>query len=730
VRGNAFQFGLAFRNVFLCAFSFCLLPFSFASDAPVSFRNCVQPILTKAGCNSGACHGAAAGKNGFKLSLRGYDDDGDYRAIVKNAFGRRIDLTDPGSSLVLLKPTAAVPQGGVRFDVNSLEYKAIADWIASGAPEPQANDPRIVRIEILPPHSTLKVGNELRVTVKAHFSDGKIQDVTRWAKYSAANSAVAVVDDDGLVKVVGHGEGAITAWYMSRIAIAEVAAPYQAAVPELAFAAKAPGTFIDPLIVEKLKSLNIPPSPKASDAEFLRRAFLDTIGVLPTADEARAFLSDVAPNKRGALIDKLLARPEFVDYWSYKWSDLLLVNSEKLQPAAMWSYYNWIRDNVARNTPWDQFVRQIVVAKGSTLENGAANFYVLHGDASESTETITQAFLGLSVQCAKCHNHPLEKWTNDQYYEMANLLSRVRVKNGSGAGNMIVFCATEGDLIQPLTGKARAPRPLDGTAIPIDSPADRREHLANWLVSKDNTYFARAIANRVWANFFSAGLVMNVDDMRATNPPSNEKLLDAAAQFLIEHKYDLKALMREILNSNAYQRSSVPLPENAADTRFYARYYPRRIMAEVLLDGWSQITGAPSKFPGYPETWRAMQLPDSNVASYFLKSFGRPDRLITCDCERTAEPSMAQALHISNGDTLNKKLEAKDNAIARALAAKIPTDKIVEDLYLAALGRYPNPAEKEKIAATLAGLDAKDLRPALEDVYWAVLSSKEFLFNR
>ncbi len=412
----------------------CLLPFAVSNAeegvSDWSFRNAVQPILARAGCNSGACHGAAAGKNGFKLSLRGYDDEGDYRAIAKNAFGRRLDLSDPGQSLILMKPTGATPhKGGVRFNPDSVEYKILAEWIARGAPGPSADDPRIVRIELLPERSTLKAGAELQMSVRAHFSNGAVQDVTRWAKYSAANTAVAVVDDNGKVKVVGNGEGAITAWYLSRIAIASVAAPYDSKVSEEVFKNQERRNFIDESVLEKLRELNLPPSAPASDAEFLRRAFIDTIGVLPTAAEARAFIADHSPNKRASLADSLLDRPEFADYWSYKWSDLLLVSSEKLNAAAMWSYYRWIRNNVARNTPWDEFARGIVTAKGSTLENGAANFYVLHGDPSESTETITQAFLGLSVGCAKCHNHPLEKWTNDQYYAMANLLARVRTKN-------------------------------------------------------------------------------------------------------------------------------------------------------------------------------------------------------------------------------------------------------------------------------------------------------------
>jgi len=395
----------------------------------------------------------------------------------------------------------------------------------------------------------------------------------------------------------------------------------------------------------------------------------------------------------------------------------------------MWAYYNWVRDQVAANTPWDKFARQLVTAKGSTLENGAANFYVLHEDPKEMSETMSLAMLGMSVGCAKCHNHPLEKWTNNQYYGMANLFARVRTKNAGGDGNFIVFAATDGDLIQPLTGKPQPPRPLDAKPLEMNNPADRREYFADWLVSKENPYFSRAITNRVWANFMGIGLVEKVDDMRLTNPASNDKLLAALANYLVENKYDLKSLMRLILQSDTYQRSSKATPQNQGDTRFYSRYYPRRIMAEVLLDAFSQVAGAPTSFKDFPEGWRATQLPDSNIDSYFLKAFGRPERAITCECERTIDPSMAQVLHIANGETINKKLEQKGNRIERALAAKAPDEAVVEEAYLTALSRPPTEAEKSKIIAVLSQTKPQEKRAAIEDVYWSILSSNEFLFN-
>ncbi|MBW3600374.1 MAG: DUF1553 domain-containing protein [Planctomycetes bacterium] len=700
-----------------------------------NFRNHVESVLSKMGCNGGACHGARAGKNGFRLTLFGFDLDADYEYLTRHARGRRIVPSDPGRSLILTKPTGAVPhKGGVRFETDSLEYRVLAEWIAGGTPSHRDDDPIIERLEVLPPHSQQTVGVRQQLVVLAHFSDGHVEDVTHWAKYTAVNQSVAQVDEQGLVEVMGAGEGAVKVWYLNINALAYLSVPYENDVPAQTFAKAPRRNFIDEIVLEKLQSLNLPPSPPCDDATFLRRAYLDTIGVLPTEAEVKEFLADESPDRRDRLIEELLARPEFVDYWSYKWSDLLLVSGQRLRPEALKAYYGWIREQVADNTPWDGLVRDLVTARGGTFENGAANFYALHQEPTQMAETVSQAFLGLAINCAKCHNHPLEKWTNDQYYGFANLFSRVRAKGWGGDfrggdGNRVVFTDVRGELLQPSTGRPQPPRPLDAEPLPFDGTTDRRVYLAEWLTSPENPYFTRSIVNRVWANFFGVGLVENVDDMRATNPASNEELLAAASDYLIEQNYDLKELMRAILQSAAYQRSSEPTPGNGPDERFYSRYYPRRLPAEVMLDAMSQATGVPAEFPNYPKGTRALELPDVDVASYFLNTFGRPERLITCECERTAEPSMTQVLHLYNGDTLMNKLQSPDGRIARQIAAGATDEEIIDTAYLACLSRLPTPSERQQLRDVFAAAPADERRLVVEDLYWSLLSSKEFLFN-
>jgi hypothetical protein len=717
-------------------------------EAPRSFRNDVEPLLAKMGCSMGACHGALAGKGGFKLSLRGYDSAADFRTITRGARGRRIEPTDPGSSLILLKPTMTVPhKGGLRFAVDSPAYEILAQWIAEGAHAPQDDDPIVVSLEVFPSQVTLRPGDQQRAIVRAKYSDGSTRDVTAWSKFASTNEAVATVDDDGRIKVIGHGGGAVTAWYSSKIVNLRITSPYDAVVPDEVFAKAPRKNFIDELTLKQLQLLKLPPSPPADDVTFLRRAYLDTIGKLPTADEVRAFFADQKPDKRDRLIDALLSRPEFVDYWSYQWSDMLLVNGSVLRPEAVKAFYGWIRKRVEENTPWDEFARQIIDARGSSLENGATNFYALHQDPESMTENISQAFLGLSIGCAKCHNHPLEKWTNDQYYAMANLFARVRAKgwggeprNGDGARTL--FVDDHGDLVQPSKGVPQAPAPLDAKPLAADNTDDRREYLAEWLTSPSNPYFARAITNRIWANYLGVGLIDPVDDLRLSNPPSNDELLAAASKFLVDHKFDLKALMREILQSATYQRSSIPVGASHEDTRHYSHYYPRRLMAEVSLDAISQVTAVPTEFteieyPGadkvktdfYPKGTRAVQLYDSAVVSRYLRTFGRNQRVITCQCERSNEPSLVQALHLSNGDTIIKKLEMKEGKIDSLLASGMPDYRIIEGLYLAALSRYPTDKELMPLLATMSEAAEKDRRAVLEDVYWAVLSSREFMFN-
>ena len=713
----------------------------FAGEAP-SFRNQVQPVLARFGCSTGACHGAAAGQGGFKLSLLGYDNYGDHLTITHAANGRRVVFEEPARSLFLLKATKTVPhKGGEKFKAGSAEYALLADWIAAGAPGPKETDARIQRIEINPGHVTLKPGAKQPLKVTAFFDDGRREDVTRWCKYTAGNTSVATIDENGLVKVGGEGEGTITAWFLSRLSVATITVPFEQPVRAEAFTAFQPHNFIDERVVEKLRELNVPPSPRCTDDEFIRRAFIDTIGVLPTPQETRTFLADSRSTKRDALIEALLQRPEFVDFWSYKWSDLLLVNSNKLPVTQMWSYYQWIRRNVEQNTPWDVMVRDLVTATGSTLENGAGNFFTLHEEPTKIAETVSVAFLGMSITCAKCHNHPMEKWTNDQYFAFANLFARVRSKNGGVKDEQVIFSATDGDIVQPLTGKPQPPTPLDGRPASMTSPQDRRIAMAQWLTAPENPYFSRSITNRVWANFFAVGIVEAVDDLRMTNPASNEKLLGEAAAHLAKNHFDLKSLMRVILQSETYQRSSVALPENRADKRFYSRYYPRRMMAEVMLDAVSQVTAAPTSFEtnrrnankkngeSYPMGYRAVQLPDSNTTSYFLNTFGRADRERTCECERTNEPSMAQALHLANGDTLNKKLSQPGNRLDQLLTSGKSNDQMVEEAYLLAVSRFPSPPEKAAMTKMLASAMPEEKRQVLEDMFWSLMSTRNFVFN-
>ncbi len=730
----------------LCAFAIAGLQ---AAPDPISFRHDVLPALSKAGCNSGGCHGALAGKGGFKLSLFGYNPEADHLSITRESRGRRIELSDPGASLILLKPTATVRhKGGKRIDVNADDYHILAQWIAQGAPGPKPSDPQLASLEASPAEFDASVGQTFNFAVRAIFNDGTQRDVTRWAKFTSTDETVASVDPSGNVTVIGPGEGAITAWYSSRVVIARVSSPYSNSIPANVFAQAPRANVIDDLVLSQLRRLHLKPSPPATDASFIRRAHLDTIGRLPTPAEVDAFVKDEAPGKYARLADSLLAAPEFVDYWAYKWSDVLLVTGAKLRPASVKAYYSWIRGRVADNTPWDQFVREVVTARGSTLENGESNFYAVHQDPESMAENVSQAFLSLSIGCARCHNHPLEKWTNDQYYQFANLFSRVQAKGWggdarSGDGKRTLYVNPHGDLIQPRTGKPQPPAPLDAPPISAEDPRDRREILADWLTAPENPYFARAIANRVWANFMGVGLVEPVDDLRASNPASNEKLLAALAAYTVDQRFNLRQLMRLILTSETYRRSSEVLPENRDDRRHYSRFFPRRLAAEVLSDAIADVTqvrdkyseiamndGSTEKTSFYTNSARALQLYDSTVNSYFLKTFGRNQREITCECERSNQPSLVQALHLSNGTAINDKLAAKDGRVSSLLAENHPPEKLVQQAWMLALGRQPSSSEQSQFVQMLSEADPAEKRAVAEDLFWSLLTSREFLFQR
>ena len=719
-----------------------------ARDAAPSFERDVIPILSKAGCNGGGCHGALAGKAGFRLSLFGYDPRADLLAITRDARGRRVDLADPGASLLLTKPTMALAhKGGKRLDVDGDDYRLLAAWIGAGCPGPQEGEPHLEGIELGPARQVSAAGSSFPLHVTARYDDGTTRDVTRWARFTSTDETIATVDAAGTVQLVGHGEGAVTAWFSSRIAVARVIVPFAHAVAPEVYARAPRSGFIDELNLAQLRELHLVPSPPCDEATFLRRAYLDTIGRLPTPAEVREHLGDRSPRRKERLVDLLLARPEFVDYWAYKWSDVLLVSGAKLRPAAVDAYAQWIRDRVAENTPWDRLAREVVTARGSSVEQGATNFFAVHQDPETMAENVAQAFLSLSINCAKCHNHPLEKWTNDQYYAFANLFARVRAKGWGGEtregdGLRTLYVESRGDLLQPKTGRPQPPAPLDGAPLPLDAVGDRREPLAAWLTSQDNPYFTRALVNRVWANFFGLGLVEPVDDLRATNPASNEPLLVALCEFTVERGYDLKALMRLILLSETYARSAAPSPENVDDRRWFARTYPKRLMAEVLADAIADVTGvrdryteqvlndgSTEKLEGYGPDTRALELRDSTVKSPFLQTFGRNAREISCECERSSQPSLVQVLHLSNGSTLNGKLAAKEGWITQLLATDPTPADIVEDAWVRTLSRRPTEAERKSFEEMLTAASPEERRSIVEDMFWSLLTSREFLFR-
>ncbi len=702
-----------------------------AGAAPVrSFVNDVQPVLYKTGCSTGPCHGAASGKNGFNLSLRSYDHFRDHDVLTRQAKGRRISTVNPMDSLFLLKPLGDVPhEGGQRFEKASLEYRILFDWISQGAPGPLEGDAAFVRLEMLPPSMELEPGVSQPLLVTAHYDDGTSRDVTRWVKFDTSEDTVALVDEQGVVSVQKAGSAAITAWYSSKVALTELNVPREKVVAPQVYEVAANNNYIDERIHAKLAQLNIAPAALCDDGAFIRRAFIDTLGVLPTVEDVQTFLADARPDKRNALVKDLLARPEFVDYWTYQWSDLLLISSKNLSNAKeLNAFYRFVREAVEENRPWDQFVRDLLTATGNTEENGAANYFLLHREIPDLTETTSQAFLGMSITCARCHNHPLEKWTQDQYYGFANLFSRVNVKNGKRGGNDVV-AASFGDVLHPLRGKAKAPQPLDGDVVEDKAGADRRDALAAWMTAPENPYFTRAIVNRVWKNFMGRGLVEPVDDLRLTNPATNEPLMAALCLDLQEQGYDLKGLMRSIMASAAYQRSSEGADPAAPDRVNYSQYIARRLKAEVLLDTYAQVTDVATPFPGYPEGYRALQLRDSLVASYFLDAFGRPERRQTCTCERTDDASIAQTLHLANGETLNAKLRADGSVLAHYVADGVADDAAVDDLFWRAFGRAPVATEKKECVALLASVAPDERRAVLEDIAWALLTSKEFLYN-
>jgi hypothetical protein len=719
----------------------------FTTATTWSFRNDVLPVMTKVGCNSGPCHGAAAGKNGFKLSLRGYDPITDYYTLTHQALARRTNRLQPAKSLILLKPTLTVAHGGgKRFDVGSPEYKVMSGWLAQGMPAPRDSDALVTAIQVLPREASLRPGAEQQLIVTAVFSDGHTADVTRWAKFDSGDEGVASVDNNGHVVMRGYGEAPVTVWYQSHVTFSRLRIPFPYKLDVRVFLRAPRHNLIDDHILKHLAILHIPPSPPASDAEFMRRAYLDSAGILPIPSEVEKFLKDPSPTKREQLIDGLIKRPEFVDYWAYKWSDLLLVSSNHLSNDEMWSYYNWIHQSVASNKPWNKFAWEIVTASGNTTNNGAANYWVIHRDPLDASENMAQAFMGINISCAHCHNHPLAKWTQKDYYGMANLFARVRLKTFAPTGfrpgvgplfnGVTVYSAPTGEFMDDRLMIPMPPKPLDAAALPSEATGDTRLYFAKWLTSAENPFFARNIVNRVWRNFMGRGLIEPVDDLRDTNPATNDELLNALVKDFVAHDYDVDYLIRTIMQSATYQTSSRPLKENIGDDKYGSHFLIRRLPAEVLLDAYSQVTQVPEKFEGYPEGMRGLQLPDTAVKSYFLTAFGRPERQQSRESERTSVPTITQALHIINGETLNNKLHAPNNSVGMLIRLGFSDEQIVDYLYLASLSRHPSETERSAILYDLASAEQgrpsngdDPRRQALIDMSWAFLTGEEFMFD-
>lgn len=708
----------------------------------VSFRNDVMAVISKAGCNAGTCHGNKNGKGGFKLSLRGQDPEQDFHSLTRDIFSRRVDPVQPDASLILLKPTIQVAhEGGLRFKPDSPEYAALKQWIAQRMPNDLEVAPRLMRIEVTPNNQVLiEPARQAQLTVRAEFSDGTSRDITSFAVYEPATPLMEV-SPAGLARGKGPGESTVLVRYLRCQEAVRFA--FVPARPDFKWRKVVANNYIDEHIFAKLKLLRMHPSDLSSDAQFLRRAYLDLVGLLPTAEAAKDFLRETSRSKRTRLIDQLLEGPEHVDFWTLKWADLLRVEAHSLDQKGVQSFHHWIRQSVAENKPLDQFAREILFARGSTYRSPAANFYRPNRDPATRARAAAQVFLGTRLQCAECHNHPHERWTQDDYYDWAGVFARVNYKvlenkreissdQHEWKGEQVVFPARAGAMKNPRTGKDTVPRFLGDGRASVPASLDA---LAVWLTT--NRTFARVQVNRIWYHLMGRGLVDPPDDFRATNPASHPQLLEALADDFVKHNFDVRYLIRLIMNSRVYQLSSDPNDTNAGDEINYSHTVIRRVGAEQLLDCQSQVAGVPLKFNGYPRGLRAAQLPGvrpegkgqrrANQLDRFLELFGKPPRLLSTDTERSCECNMTQAFQLISGPTVNDLLSEKENRITRLIAAKKPNHEILAELFWTALTRAPTEKELAELLPALDG--ATDLRAELEDVVWGLLNSKEFVFR-
>jgi hypothetical protein len=712
-------------------------------NLPINFGNQIVPIFTKLGCNGGGCHGKASGQNGFKLSLLGFEPQVDYDALVKEARGRRLFPAAPEQSLLLLKATGSIPHaGGKRMEANSDEYKLIKRWITAGSPFGKPEDPVVTRITVYPEHRLLTRQNKQQFAAYAHYSDGSVEDITRRAQYESNDTEIAVVEPTGLVRTLAlSGEAAIMARYQGQVAVFRATVPLGVKIPSYQFAGQ---TLVDQYTQQKWQQLGLVPSELCTDEQFIRRVSLDITGTLPTPTEVTAFVGDADPNKRNKLIDNLLDRVEYSYYFANKWADILHVKRKQQTNSAQgtFAFHNWIREAIAADKPYDEFAREILTATGAETKNPPTVWYKEIVNPEQFVDDTAQVFLGLRLACAQCHHHPYEKWSQDDYWGIAAYFGRLGRKNipmpgGPNQQNTVlaVFSRANGgnSVVNKRTGQPAILKPLDGKPVQLDPSDDPRQKLVDWMVEPANPFFARAVVNRYWAHFFGRGLVDPLDDMRVTNPPSNPELLDALAKDLIAHQFSLKQLIRTLCASRTYQLSALPNEFNKHDKQTYARFYPRRMSAEVLFDAVCQVTDSPAAFGTLPQDKhaprRAIMLPDESFQSYFLDVFGRPQRLSACECERVSEANLAQALHLLNSDEVQGKLSRAGGRAESLAKDPRPDTEKVNELFLWALGHRPAP-EQLNMAIAHIGQHAQNKKLAYENIIWALLNTKEFVFNQ
>jgi len=704
-----------------------------SKPAPINFKNQIVPLFTKMGCNSGGCHGKSTGQNGFRLSLLGFYPHEDYEYLVKEDRGRRLFPAAPQHSLLMRKATGKIPHGGgKRMKVDSYEYRLLYRWISQGMPYGSEKDPSVASIRCIPEKRVMGLSSNQQVSVIATYSDGTTEDVTRMALFEANDTEMAETSKTGVVTTHNlTGEVAVMARYQGQVAAFRATIPLKNVVKNM----PAANNFVDEAVFGKLKELNIPPSKLCDDPTFVRRVYLDITGTLPTAEESAKFVKETYPQKRERLIDTLLESSEYADYFANKWN-MVLRNKKRAAGdlAGTFAFQRWIYNSIYENKPYDKFVREILTAAGDSNVNPASVWYREVDQINEQVEDTAQLFLGLRIQCARCHHHPFEKWSQNDYYGMAAFFSRLGKKNLSrgqrvGRDRRVVHNTGVASARNPKNGKILKPTGLGSQPFVIPPDRDPRVYLANWLTAKENPFFAKALVNRYWKHFFSRGIVEPEDDMRATNPPSNPELLDKLADHFVKTDYDFKELIRAICQSKTYQLSALPNELNIKDKQNFSRYYPKRLSAEVLYDAFHQVTGTGQNYSRMPQGTRAVQLVDTTTVPYFLKVFGQPKADTACECERSGEANLAQSLHLLNSSEVQQKISSNTGrAFKLSVEKKRTHEERIKELYRWFYSREPD-AREMKIALAQIAKNAKNPRPAYEDIVWALVNTKEFLFN-